>query len=328
MATSADALKAHGTGDGRPARYVEDGVVVYRASGLNGCLRAFVAAAAGEVAHEPPDDMKVIFGEGHLFEGVIRDMYQDRTGFEVVEDDGWCELDLGVIHGRPVVVRGRTDGQVDFGNGAGMLFEAKKVRAGERDAQWKDFINRGVEFHHNYPWQVSAYMLGRGLRECDFVGGKLTTGEDGEYSLDDIYIHHITQPPINLLSIKRRVSAIEDVIAEGFAPADVECKDYYPCPYYQFHDIKDEVEVAVLDEAKYGDLVRGQHEATVQAKEADARKRKAAKALREQLKEDGLTDHQKLTVGDLEVTHVVRNIKEHVVKASIQDYYTIKGKKK
>lgn len=328
--TDDQAYAAVELGDNRPPRYIEvddDGneTVVYRASSIGSpCLREFVAWARGEQPEPLPDSIKVVFGEGTLMEPVIREMYEELTGNAVINNDGVSELFVGKKDGRRIVVRGSTDGETYIDGGA--LVEIKKVR----ESQWEDFLRKGVEFHHNYPWQVSCYMLGRELDRCDFVGGRLVGNGDGSSSIDTIHVHHLSNPPIPYMAIRDRVLKIEQVINEGFGAMEVECTVKYPCPFYKLHDVDEEEPDVIELGPEFAALLREFNQASESAKELSASKRKAddlkkqvSAKLVDALKAAGIDEGSLFKGNGFTLKKVVRNTKGYEVKSSTSTYYTV-----
>lgn len=246
--------------DNRPSRYVEtadDGTetVIYRASSLGGCERAFVAMANGYAARPHPEWFQEVLDEGTAMEPVIREMFAASQGEDPALHglDGWQdqyegELEVGVIGGRRIVVRWHCDDVLfdDDGDPTAVLREYKKFR----DSTWPKFQRSGVETNPNYPWQVAAMMhtltdMGY-ANVCQFVGGHLHQTEIIEVE------HHVYhEPPIPRVGILKKLARIERLIAEGNAPDEVPCQVSYPCGHWYLHDDqlaggKDAAEVVTL----------------------------------------------------------------------------------
>lgn len=223
-------------GDNRPARYEENGVVVYRASALNMCDKMFVALANGYTPKAHPAWFQEVLDEGSMMEHEIIAMYQETRDREVI--GGQSVVELEVTDG--VIIRGSIDGIVVGAGGTGgdsPLFEAKKFR----ESTWGKFRRQGVEAMPWYPWQVSAYMHGLGVDECEFVGGLY----DGEHIID-IEVKHLAMPPIPLIAIQKRVAKLEGIINSGKVPDQVPCTvRMYPCPMFYLHDEDDQFQPPV-----------------------------------------------------------------------------------
>lgn len=334
------------SGDNRPIRYVEpcDGAgernekVVYRASSLGSCERALVAAARGHMPSPKPDWFQEVLDEGHVCEPQIKAMYTERTGAPISHDQHEGEFEVGEIDGRLVVVRFHTDGltyPIREGSGDGtapgfgeaVLFEAKKFRA----STWEKFQRQGVECNTNYPWQVSAMMWGLGIEECEFVGGLCEFDDWNEPRIVDIDIKHLAPPPLPRKALTQRVVRLERLINTGFDAPEVDCsKSMFPCPYWKFHDEDDED--FELPGEVYGivsqlEAVSAEVKNLGAAKDrADKRKKDLAAELRAEIEKLGPAAEgaKKLLLGDVQITRIRKHVPAHQVKASDQDYFTIK----
>lgn len=335
-----DAVATEPPGDDRPIRYTEDRadgkrITMYRASSLARCERAFIAAACGEFAQPPGEFMEQVFREGHLMEPMIREMFEQETGHKVSAVQGAVEIQVQ----DGVFIRGHVDGlyAMDHPFGAVGLFEAKKIRADG----WTDFVRKGPLVNKNYIPQLAAYRWGLGAREVSFVGGRF---EDGEITEIKVFKFTPEDDPHGLFDgsamfeVLTRIQQIESLVAEGFAPRDVECCEPldYPCPYYRLHD---EVEVKGVDAVELPESTREtvarflaiSDEAKRVTKIADGlqrEKKKLTTKLREMLVEAGLDDAREFT-GEIngqrvELTRVVSEVAEHMVKASKRDFFRIK----
>lgn len=250
-------------GDDRPVRYEEervtdDGkvetVVVYRASGFGSCTRVFVAHANSRIPAPTPAWMQEVFDQGHEFEPLIRQAHADKVGGVVTDDQLEVELDLGMVYGKRVVIRGHIDGVIEDEHGR-RLFEAKKIR----DSGWGNFLSKGIELNVNYPWQESIYMHGLELTEADFVGGHVVnhgTEDLPDWVLVETECIPITQPPFNMKAIRARVKLIEGLIRSGLDAPEVDCqRSQYPCPFYKLHDW-DEDEYELPTEGDAAEVVK------------------------------------------------------------------------
>ena len=357
IVTGGTAEADSGDGDSRPIRYVEqligqerdevardwgEGIterVVYRASGLANCDRAFVAAAQGVNQEPPPADMLRVFNEGHEAEPQIRSMFEQMAGVEVVGVQDAFELPMGVFEGRLVVIRGHVDGWFEAGETATLervLFEAKKFRA----STWGDWQARGVEVHKNYPMQVSACMYGVGAQAIAMVGG-LWGGDKDKERVTEIYPKNYIDPPVSYKGLWTRISHLEKLIANTGTVFEVACcvPLDYPCGYYKIHDAtgagagdaSDAFQLTGDAEQMATELAAVEGDAKLlkdQLSVLNALKKELTEKLREEL--DALGDDaagaKKLVAGDWEITHVHKVIKEHVRKESVQDYFTVKAR--
>lgn len=314
-------------GDDRPARYAEkqpDGgeLIVYRASGLGGCPRAFVALAQGMIPEPWPADFQVYLDEGTAFEDPIRQRALEKwpVGRDVQFTDQ-VELNLHVMDG--IVVRSHVDDLAIEGTSDGTiawLREYKKLRI----SGWPRFLTQKVEIHHNYPWQVSAMM--HALKQdgntavCEFIGGKVDKGE-----LVDLERFVYQDPPLPLKAIIKKIAGIELLIEQGYDPSEVTCTNQYPCGFYKLHDEKPEVEkVELKDAAHLAVFTEWQRAASVvktaKAMLADGETKK--KAAHEALV--AITGKaKKVSNGTVTLTRVTFDTEEQVItrKAFTTDYF-------
>lgn len=224
--------------DNRPARYVDDdGNVIYRASSLQMCDRIFVALSQDYEPMAKPEWFQEVLDEGTAMEQTIREMfeqdYASLHAFTVVNDQR--EVSMEILDG--VYIRGHIDGLTDDGNVKTDLWEGKKIRP----SGWQRFQRVGVEYVHHYPMQVAFYM--HALREefgtddfgCYFTGGLYNPDKQ---IIEDIYTHHLTEPPVPLKAIKLRIAKLEGLINDDVSVMDVKCPvpPTYPCPMYYLHD--------------------------------------------------------------------------------------------
>ena len=216
--------------DNRPVRYVEDdGTIVYRASGLGLCDRIYVALDQGYDPMAFPEWFQQVLDEGTAMEDTIRQMFMDEYGEVVVDDQR--EVEWEVMDG--VVIRGHIDGRVcqPVPGPDDALWEGKKVRP----SGWDAFKRKGVEWHKNYPMQVSVYMHALGLSRLFFTGGLY---DPDKQEILETYTHAYHDPPINKLAIRKRVAKLEGLINGGTHAMDVGCPPTpdFPCPFYYLHD--------------------------------------------------------------------------------------------
>jgi hypothetical protein len=217
--------------DNRPVRYVEDdGTIVYRASGLGLCDRIYVALDQDYDPMAFPEWFQNVLDEGTAMEQSIREKFMEDYG-EIVEGDQQ-EVELQVMDG--VVIRGHIDGLIDGGpknDRESALWEGKKVRP----SGWDAFKRKGVEWHKNYPMQVSVYMHALGVQRLFFTGGLY---DPDKQEIVDTYTHAYHQPPINMLAIRKRIAKLEGIINGGKHAMDVACPTTpdFPCPFFYLHD--------------------------------------------------------------------------------------------
>lgn len=259
--------------DHRPMRYVElDPAtnlpvrIVYRASSLGGCPRAFVAMARGVTPEPWPDKFEAILAEGDLAEPQILAMFEEMGAPPTVMQQHRLELHLfkhdlvvdGAVYEVDVIVRGHIDG-ASIEDGKTVIREAKKFRP----STFPNFQRKGCEVLPMYPWQVSAVMHSVKQTEdyyplVEMLGGLWAVdGADGVEKVMDLSVHYLDNPPIPLKAIKVKVLQIEELLEQGFDPIEVECReDQYPCPFYKLHPsrLNGEKDGKTLDVVKVRDI--------------------------------------------------------------------------
>jgi hypothetical protein len=159
----------------------------------------------------------------------------DNRPVRYVEDDGtivYRASGLGLCD-RIYVALDHIDGRVVGGDQPEMdaLWEGKKVRP----SGWDAFKRKGVEWHKNYPMQVSVYMHALGLERLFFTGGLY---DPDKQEILETYTHAYHDPPINKLAIRKRIAKLEGLVNSGKHTMDVSCPSTpdYPCPFYYLHD--------------------------------------------------------------------------------------------
>lgn len=285
-------------GDDRAIRYEENGNVYYRASGLMLCDRIFVALMNEFTPKAHPAWFQEVLDEGTRSESKIIEMYEEKYDCQIIGQQEKVEIE--VLDG--VFIRGSIDGMVNMALDE-PLFEAKKFR----ESTWNKFLRSGVECMPWYPWQVSAYMHGLGVDECEFTGGLYKDGE-----IVDIYTHHLQTPPIPLIALKKRVAKLESLFNGGKQVDDTKCNvQVYPCPFFYLHDdddmhepaqrLDDEPAQLLLDE-----LAGIKSELTPlnkSVKELEDRKREINSALYGFLQLNGVDDDVEVQIGEVLLKH-------------------------
>lgn len=269
--------------DDRPIRYVEqdsDGneTVVYRASGLGSCERIYVALANGRTGAPPPKFLQEIWQEGHDYETAIRGAYQARTECAVSDEQREVVLELGMMHGKNVIVRGHIDALVTE-NGGVYVTDWKKVRP----SGWSNFTKQGIEWFKTYPWQLSVYYHALLIEGVDLAGWKLVGGKLEEGVINEIKEHQGLDAPLSLKAIHQFITRIENQIAQGYDAPEVPCdKSSYPCPFFALHDPDPEADTFEWpDDEEVGVLLEVFDSASKASRDAE-KAAKAAKAKRDQ----------------------------------------------
>lgn len=222
-------------GDDRPNRYVEDGVTVYRASGLGGCVKALAALGLGHEPLDHPEWLRGKFDEGIRGEPVVIGM-MEADGWKFVDErDGWWlnwhdgQIMVEIPVGSRCIIRGHLDGvavryraesnvaELRVGDGRRMV-EVKCCSEG-----YAAEVLRRLPVM--YDVQISAYMGWLGLPGVLAVGVKdRETGEVVRVATKEIAV-----PPRSLAKVKARVMEIERRVREG----ELGACDYrqYPCQF-------------------------------------------------------------------------------------------------
>lgn len=312
--------------DNRPIRYLEGDTVIYRASSIGACERALVASARRALPQPHPTWFQEVLDEGTLNESVISDMWDQETGIPTVDQQREFNLLIGEIDGRDVYVRSHIDGM----NGADptSIREYKKFR----DSTWPVFLQQGVEVGANYPWQVSvamhalcAEMDNSELPACEFVGGHYA-GDDSGRTITEVSCSYIASPPIPLVAIRKKIARVERLINTGFDIMETPCDGKtYPCPYWKYHDPKDELDTRILtSDQEWVELLSGYQaarEMTTAARRTmdgcDAEAKQIRTRMIERMKADGVRPGTNVTIGN-EVLRWTETQKDaYEVKASV-----------
>ena len=235
--------------DHRPNVYVDNGIVVYRASTIGTCIRALVAARRNFPPADPPELFKKKFQQGIDYEPVILKALTDSGKWATYSHQQEVELVIREASStRPkIVIRGHIDAcghRLAEESGAKpqtpvSIVEVKKMSKGEyakwARKNWADFPR--------YAWQVSSYVHAKNLQYVLMVIGE----QDG----DSLTIHTqlFTTPPITVAMLKSKVLRVEALASS--TNTDLPLCDFpnYPCPYHYLHDEPTEELVVCDDDA-------------------------------------------------------------------------------
>lgn len=329
--------------DDRPARYVEDGNVIYRASAVGGCIRSMVAMARGIKPTPHPEWFQEVLDEGTNAEKRIMELagnYRSGNGApQGIALDGRfgaqreVELLVGHIDGKNVIIRGHTDGiGIMPGMGEQYVVEAKKFRP----STYGKASREGAAYTEYYSWQLSIYMLATGLNGL-WVAGLF---DPNVKTVNQVKCHVYVRPIVDLATIKQKVAKVERLINEGYGPDEVECSGNYPCGFWFLHDGKEEAVAWELDtdDPEVCDVVRRYldvEDALKTEKSIVTRLENEKKELVKQLRKviaatNAPTDAKKFTaeLDGMKVffTRVVKEYPEatRTIKAYTQDYFTVR----
>lgn len=224
--------------DNRPSRYVEDGVVVYRASALGSCMKALVALGLGHAGTNFPDWLYERFQEGIDGEPwVINKLRENwrimdpREGHQHQWHDDQLYVEIPV--GQHIIIRGHADG-------IGTCFLAPVYEDGYGETEWHTGDKRLIEVKcatednttvvlrtlpSLYAWQISVYGGFFHLPVMLAIGVK----DQQTRELVNVVTQMWDELPYSMSQIKMRVMEIEQWIAKEELP-NCDHKQW-PCPY-------------------------------------------------------------------------------------------------
>jgi len=215
-------------GDNRPAVYLENNNVIYRASALGGCLRALYAARCGMDRRPIPDIIQRGMDEGTALEPTILDLLQTKHDFHFVENSRQhvVELDCGKYNGKNLIVRGSVDALVYSGGGNTVL--PVDVKAFTNDDVELYFSDKRWYHFPRYAYQQSVYAHGSGTEFFLMPIFNKATWQIEPKSL------RVVSAPYGPEEIRNRVLSVERSYSALSMPQDCPCD--YACPYPYIHD--------------------------------------------------------------------------------------------
>lgn len=290
MSTATNKQTADDLQDDRPARYVEDGVVIYRASAIGQCPRMFVRLANGFPPAPLPPFIQEIYAEGHKYEEQI--MAMAGLDGQIVDRQKEYNLPLGRIGNSQVVVRCHVDGR--HAVLVPTILEAKKFRP----STWATWKRHGINGFPHYEWQTSVIHAASG-EDVLLIPGHLTTDDKGNKKISEVDPRMVV-PRYTMLDIKRRVKMIELACQEE--NLDVECEVMYPCPMFRFHD-KDAEQRTEVTDAELVAALEMEREDNAAFLVAKAHLEVSRAVLRDGLIAAGYKGEH-MTIGQFNVTHV------------------------
>jgi hypothetical protein len=234
---------------------VEDGVVVYGASGIGACPVALYYDRQGMTGEPFPERLMQAFSEGVDNEQLILDMLQEKAPFTLLEKpelefagykfgvydedrkvdySDQVRVEAPVLPG--VIVRAHLDGVCELvkvpegwtreqdTDGKRFIVEAKALG----DALWEKWKKVGIDIIDHYPWQVSAQMKGAGLPCVFVVGHKDKTGK-----VFEIDYKILDELPVKWIEVIKKIKMVEAGTIE-----DTDCPTpfMYPCPFFPLHN--------------------------------------------------------------------------------------------
>lgn len=267
----AEALPA----DERPRAYVEQGIPVYRASAVGGCLRALTAARMGFEPVDLPEVVEDAAAFGRAMERYVIEAIPSWDRNVITVSDQQEEV---LLHVGPVLIRGHVDGVAVLqftprGQFQRRIVEVKVLGS----STFEKLAWNGVEAFRSYAYQISAYMHGMHLPALYVVVNRDTVRHvdpmEAEYK-----IFYIDEPPVPLSDIRQRVLTAELHARGGELPScDVESSFMCPFRYLcQDHDTTPEIRSFAVSE-----YARQYKEIDAKIKSLEAEKRMVQEKLRE-----------------------------------------------
>lgn len=236
-------------------------VLIIRASTIQSCERALIAAATGMEGTGPPKAILARYDESAALEDdVIAGLHAKNAkwrdgspldigvkildphdmgsyagvghGISRVVDDNQWTVEFQLVDG--VWVRGHMDGMagvylsgdLNIKIGQKVVIEAKAFGPD----LWKKWLKKGLAGLDHYPGQCSIYQHASGLGLLFVVGKKNSDG-----GLDEVRVEYIPEPLMALGPFKTKARRVSRIAATGVVPDACEQKDY-PCPFYFLHD--------------------------------------------------------------------------------------------
>lgn len=273
-------------GDDRPNVYVEDGVVIYRASSLGNCIRSLVASRLEMEPLPHPDFLLKAFDEGNRNEPVILAELANR-GYVLEHTGDGEQLETEIPIGDKIRIRCHPDG-IGYANldaGSRRVVEVKALAR----STWDKFHSKGLDEFPYYKMQVSIEMHSTGL-PCLFVVG--LKNPDRDNLCDQFVVTLIDKPPIPLNVIKAKVIKVESLAKKGELPS---CDfNQYPCQFVHLHEDEEagtgEIGVDLEIDLLLTNYVRGQE----LEKEAKALKAPASEQIKKILESRGVEKIERL----------------------------------
>jgi len=254
----------------KPLTYENDeGKIIYRASGLGGCVRSLVLSRLGVTPSPPSDFMAERFQEGHDWEREVL-----ARGLEQAGGQGWVEVtnpDHLALYGRVVqeegdvmqvetelawsnkVIRCHPDAIAVNRDGLDQrVVEAKFLSSEFASAKYREIDKATKAGKHpalglgeQYAWQVAVEMLSTGLPMLYVIGEKeVGENEDGGRvvtGIGTVQVWEWDEPPFSLAEVKARVLEVEGYVARGeMPPCPVPLQ--YPCGFWREHEEREEIE--------------------------------------------------------------------------------------
>lgn len=215
--------------DNRPAVYLEEGAVIYRASAIGHCLRMLWAARSNMPARPFPKVIQAAMDKGTEMEAhILNVLYEDFNftyGYQGQQFQ--VELPLGTFNGYRILVRGAVD---EIGHPVDRP-PARPIDVKHFGQSLVDeYRTKGILGIPRYAWQQSAYAHGFNSPEFYMPIYNKDTAKIEPWSVNPI------PAPYTIEQIRDRVMTVEEAFQDNEMPA--ECPAEYGCQYYYLHDEK------------------------------------------------------------------------------------------
>jgi len=264
--------------DDRPSAYFEGEHLIFRGSAVGDSAHALAASLAGIRPVDFSADAKMRMAEGVLHESDILErvakeaemdwsVHRDRISFNPDEQE---EIDFPITN--RIVVRLHPDGFLFTPEGHPAYVVEAKAMGRDVFMEWE---KKGFAASMRYATQMSLEMYATGLPGV-FARKNRDTGK--------IKWEAMIDPPVDLVTIRRRLMVIAKRSAEGVLDPIPEEKCQWGCRFFFLHDheVGETVEDETID--SLAEMVARARERKQQAEEVE---REARGKLREYLGEAG-----------------------------------------
>lgn len=289
----------------------------YTASEIGNCTTALVARQLGYKPGGPSAKLQKAYDQGHENEQRILEAWEmlDES-YELTSDHG-LEIEKEAQHvlGQPKVrlvldpefqVVAHLDGVGYIDNEGFNVLEAKAF-APSTFATWQ---RKGFEAFDKYAWQVSVQIEASGL-PCRFIVG--VKDEDGV--VQEVHETLVRDAPYSVEQIRARIMEAEAWVMAGQVPDCI--TPSYPCSFsYLPQHPEREVEQVNNEELRL--LAEEYYTISQEIKDLEAKKA----GLKPKLQ--ALLTDEAVDVGGYEVKWVRREMPERTLKASTQEYPSVK----
>lgn len=284
--------------DDSPSVYERDGITIYRASDLGGCITRLAAARQGQQKVEPKGFQQTIFDAGNTAEDIFFDYYPEWGHYRQMEV---------VLHITPkIAVVGHLDAYCD------RMLELKS-QSDEEYQKWTWDAWTEDPLWIKYSWQVSACMLALGHEPATLARMNRKGMSDGSGILMDFQAIH--EPFWTLEDIIARIMEVEALATEDTLRCTT--PDFF-CSYPYLHvDDKE-----VVDDGELEELVTIYLSAKANLAESQLYLDSVKRDITEHL--DGKGYKKVLLMSGRSVSRSEYDTKDHMVKGSHQVRLTIK----